>query len=233
MVTIALAGNPNSGKTTLFNTLTGSKQHVGNWPGKTVERKEGTFNLNNKKINIIDLPGTYSLTSFSAEETVTRDFIMKAQPDIVIDVIDATNLQRNLYLALELLELNANLILAINMDKFAKRKGIHIDTKKIQELLNVPIIKVNAREKEETENLINQSLNHKKKSISVQYGDEIEEHLKDIESLIKINLKKITNYSPRWLAVKLLEQDSEVINIISKEENGNKVLEELNIIIIQ
>jgi Fe2+ transport system protein B len=130
MHTIALVGNPNSGKTTLFNAITGSTQHVGNWPGVTVEKKEGFFTYNNEKYSLVDLPGTYTLGAFSEDEIVARDFVLKGNPDVVINVIDATNIKRNLYLTIQLLEMGANVVLALNMIDEAKAKEINIDIKK-------------------------------------------------------------------------------------------------------
>jgi len=157
-LTIALAGNPNVGKSTLFNTLTGSRQHVGNWPGKTVEKKEGSFKAQGKKIKLVDLPGTYSLTAYSIEEMVARDYLVKEKPDAVIHVIDATNLERNLYLAIQLIELDANVIIALNMVALAKGQGIEIDEKKLSKLLGVPVVKIEANKKIGIDTLIKKTI---------------------------------------------------------------------------
>jgi len=138
--TVALAGNPNCGKSTIFNALTGSRQHVGNWPGKTVEKKEGYFTHNGKKIKVVDLPGTYSLSAFSMEEVIARDFILDEQPDIVIAVVDSTNLERNLYLVVQLLELGACVIVDLNMSDIAKSSRIRIDTDKLAFALQSDVI---------------------------------------------------------------------------------------------
>ena len=144
--TIALAGNPNVGKSTVFNALTGSHQHVGNWPGKTVEKKAGVFKHNGLAINIVDLPGTYSLSSYSIEEQITRDFIVKAQPKVVVDVVDAANLERNLYLTAQILETGIPLIVVLNMTDQAQARGLKIDTQKLSELLGgTPVIPMTAR----------------------------------------------------------------------------------------
>lgn len=137
---VALAGNPNCGKTTIFNNLTKSHQHVGNWPGKTVEKKEGTFEHKGKKITVVDLPGTYSLSAFSAEEMIARDFIMKEKPDVVVAVLDSSNLERNLYLAVQILELGANLIIDLNMSDLAEANGLKIDTEKLSSALQASIV---------------------------------------------------------------------------------------------
>jgi ferrous iron transport protein B len=144
-LTIALAGNPNAGKTTIFNALTGLRQHTGNWPGKTVERKEGEIEYNGRTIRIVDLPGTYSLTAYSPEEIIARDFIIEQRPDLVINVVDATNLERNLYLTLQLLELEVPLILALNMTDELQQEGAKINVDQLSQLLgNVPIVQTAA-----------------------------------------------------------------------------------------
>ena len=134
MNTIALVGNPNSGKTTLFNALTGSNQRVGNWPGVTVEKKEGSIKFKDKQYTIIDLPGAYSLGSFSEDEVVARDFILKGNPDVVINVVDATNIERNLYLTIQLLEMGAKVVVALNMIDEAKAKKIEIDINTLSQI---------------------------------------------------------------------------------------------------
>ncbi len=143
---IALAGNPNCGKTTLFNQLTGSRQHVGNWPGKTVEKKEGTFQHNGMTITVVDLPGTYSLTAFSLEEIIARDFIINEKPDAVISVVDSNNLERNLYLTLQVLELGVPVVVALNMCDMAVSHGVGIDDVRLGEGLRSEIVRTVARE---------------------------------------------------------------------------------------
>ena len=139
-ITIALAGNPNSGKSTVFNALTGARQHVGNWPGKTVEKKEGICTFDDYEIHVVDLPGTYSLTAYSMEEIIARDFIVEGKPDVVVDIVDASNLERNLYLAIQILELGANLVLDLNMMDMAEARDHRIDVKALSELLGVPVV---------------------------------------------------------------------------------------------
>lgn len=150
---IALAGNPNTGKSTIFNVLTGSKQHVGNWPGKTVEQKIGYFTVQGKEIELVDLPGTYSLSAFSAEEQITRDYIVKERPAVVINMVDANNLERNLYLTTQILETGVPVIIVLNMLDMARRHGIDIDTDKMSELLGVPVVPMVARQKKGVETL--------------------------------------------------------------------------------
>ncbi|HNJ15395.1 MAG TPA: FeoB small GTPase domain-containing protein [Anaerolineales bacterium] len=140
-LTIVLAGNPNAGKTTIFNLLTGLHQHTGNWPGKTVEKKEGEIEHNGMSINIVDLPGTYSLTAYSPEEIIARDFIIQEKPDVVINVIDATNLERNLYLTVQLLELDVPVVLALNMTDALQKNGTKINTEHLSQMLGgIPIL---------------------------------------------------------------------------------------------
>lgn len=142
---VALAGNPNAGKSTLFNALTGANQHVGNWPGKTVEKKEGAFIYAGQRIELIDLPGTYSLSAYSFEEIVTRDYILQQRPHVVVVVVDAANLERNLYLAVQVLELEVPVIVALNMLDVATARGVTIDVDDLSQALGVPVIPTVAR----------------------------------------------------------------------------------------
>jgi ferrous iron transport protein B len=140
-LTVALAGNPNAGKTTIFNALTGLRQHTGNWPGKTVEKKEGLFEHEGTRINLVDLPGTYSLTAYSPEEIIARDYIIEQRPDAVINVVDATNLERNLYLTVQILELDVPVVMALNMADDLLKTGAQIDAGQLSSLLGgIPIV---------------------------------------------------------------------------------------------
>ncbi len=142
---VALAGNPNAGKTTLFNRLTGSRQHVGNYPGVTVEKKEGSLLHAGEDIRVVDLPGTYSLTAYSAEELVARDYLVNERPDVVVNIVDAVNLERNLYLTCQFLELGVPLVIALNMVDAAEKRGISIDAQGLSRLLGVPVLPIVAR----------------------------------------------------------------------------------------
>lgn len=221
-ITIALAGNPNSGKTTIFNSLTGSRQHVGNYPGVTVEKKEGICKHNGLKINVIDLPGTYSLTAYSIEEVVARNFIIDEKPDVVVDVLDASNLERNLYLAIELTELGAPLVLALNMSDVAEQRGIKFDLKKLSELLGVPIVPTVGNKGAGIKDLLDSVVavatrGPKLQTAKVNYGREIETEIEKIQSVIENNGEIREEYDTRWLSIKLLENDNDI-----KEKIGSQ-----------
>ncbi|HSV27465.1 MAG TPA: FeoB small GTPase domain-containing protein, partial [Sedimentisphaerales bacterium] len=139
-MTIALAGNPNSGKTCLFNAITGARQHVGNYPGVTVEKKEGIRNYKGRRLNVVDLPGTYSLSAYSADEIIVRNFILDERPDVVISVVDSTNIERHLYLVTQLIELRVPLVIALNMSDLAEQRGIIFDIELLSRLLHAPIV---------------------------------------------------------------------------------------------
>lgn len=168
-LTIALAGNPNAGKTTIFNILTGLHQHTGNWPGKTVEKKEGEIEHDGVAIKIVDLPGTYSLTAYSPEEIIARDFIIEEKPDVVINVVDATNLERNLYLTVQLLELGVPLIMALNMTDALHKDGARINLDHLSQLLgNISIVQTAANREKGISELLAKTLKMKQKKHKVQ-----------------------------------------------------------------
>ena len=229
-IKIALAGNPNVGKSTLFNQLTGMKQHVGNWPGKTVEKKEGSFKYKGNELDVIDLPGNYSLNAYSVEEIVSRDYIVDENPDVIVNIVDAGNLERNLYLTVQMIELGANLVLALNMNKFADEKGFNIDTLKLSELLGIPVVKIEAVDKtgfnELMKNVLEVSKSPNDVSGRIKYGHEISEHVEQLEEIINKNISTI-NAPSSWTALKLLEEDKEVVKKIEESQNGPKVSSEV------
>jgi ferrous iron transport protein B len=210
---VALVGQPNVGKSTVFNILTGLSQHVGNWPGKTVEKKEGVHRADNVLIRIVDLPGTYSLTAFSEEERVTRDFIIKEKPDLVVLVLNAAALERSLYLLSEVLLLNRPVIVAINMLDVASNQGIQIDTNALQEALGIPVIPMVAKRNSGIKELVGEM--SKFATCDSKYSPELpavsEDHLQiyqDILGQIRPHIQ--APYTPEWVAIKLMEGDPEV-----------------------
>jgi len=209
-ITIGLTGNPNVGKSTLFNTLTGSKQHVGNWPGKTVEKKTGNFKFHDNTIQIVDLPGAYSLTAYTEEETVTSDFILQEKPNVVVQVIDAQNFTRNLFVTVQLIELSAPLILAINMADLARSEGFSFDLKELSKLLGLPVIEINAKTGDNinklNEAVIKKSFSKKSSIIKLTYGTEIDDELTKLNTFIS-KKEKISKQEIHWLSLKLLEGD--------------------------
>ncbi|MDM0976993.1 ferrous iron transport protein B [Clostridium perfringens] len=235
MLTIALAGNPNCGKTSLFNLLTKSRQHIGNWPGVTVEKKEGTLKFKGESYKVIDLPGTYSLGAYSEDEIVARNYILKDKPDVVINVVDATNLERNLYLTTQLIEMGANVVIALNMIDQAETLNIEIDTNKLSKRLGVPIIKTSALKNRGIEELIETSIHSKKneKLININYGEDIENEIKNLSSLLEAYKNKL-EFPVNWTALKLLENDEYIKDkvkqlnspsIFNKLEESNKTIE--------
>ena len=222
-IVVALAGNPNSGKTTIFNNLTGARQHVGNYPGVTVERKEGYVRHDGREILFVDLPGTYSLTAYSAEELVARNFIVDEKPDVVVDIIDSSNLERNLYLAVQLMETRVPLILAFNMSDEARARGYEFDLEKFSRFFNAPVVRTVGHKGEGMEELIEQIIavaspgGDPGEGPSVNYGDELEEEIGRIVSLLSDDPLLTQKYGARWLAVKLLENDRDVLEKVSSE----------------
>lgn len=216
-IKLALAGNPNAGKTTLFNTLTGSRQHVGNYPGVTVEKKEGFYRISpDQQVRVVDLPGTYSLTAYSVEEVVARDFLIQDKPAVVINITDAANLERHLYLTCQFLELGVPIVIALNMIDVARDRGISINTEKLSRLLNVPVVSISARSGEGVETLMQEAVamaqaGRKWQEIKISYGDDLDTALLEMANLISINSFLTDIYPARWLALKYLEGDSQII----------------------
>lgn len=212
---VALVGNPNCGKTTLFNQLTGSYEYVGNWPGVTVERKEGKIKNIGDNIRLVDLPGVYSLSPYSPEEIVTRNYIMQESPDVIINIVDATNLERNLYLTTQLLELNCKIILVLNMSDLLRTRGKEINCKELEKRLGIPVVPISAGKNRGINKLLETlSLNVKKhdtvRYISKIYSDIIENSIKDISEIIENGNTYSVN--TRFKAVKILEGDSLILD---------------------
>ncbi|MDF2925503.1 MAG: iron transporter FeoB [Paenibacillaceae bacterium] len=224
---VALAGNPNTGKSTLFNLLTGLRQHTGNWAGKTVSLAEGEYTFKEASYRIIDLPGTYSLYSNSADEEVARDYIIFEQPDVTIVVLDATSLERNLNLALQVLEMTNRVVVCINLIDEAKRLGIQIDVPKLEQKLGVPTVAVSARSELNIDALLEQVEAVATGRINpvpllVDYGEEIEEKLKLLAPSIEKTLGD--RFPVRWVALRLLDEDLSLFESLKKRMNGEPSL---------
>jgi len=228
---VAFVGNPNCGKTTLFNAYTGANLKVANWPGVTVEKKEGIFNYQNKEYRLIDLPGIYSLTSYTMEEKLSRKYILKEDVDVIIDVADASSLERNLYLVLQLIELGKPVVLALNMMDIVEERGMEIDLHRLPEMLGIPVIPISARKRTGLNILMHAVEHHKDKIVdriehhheagrhihnhheefAIVYSDDIEDKIDLITERLKVKYPDMKNY--RWYAIKFLEQDEEIIEL--------------------
>jgi ferrous iron transport protein B len=223
-ITIALSGNPNSGKTTAFNALTGARQHIANYPGVTVEKKYGQIVHKGYDIDVVDLPGTYSLTAYSLEELVARDFLVNERPDVVVDIVDASNLDRNLYLALLFKELGVPLVIALNMIDVARIRGIEVDVDVLSTLFDVPVVPTVARANkglgEVLDRAIEVALSEREwKPAIISYGADIDESLEKIEDVIKKRNGYDTKYPPRWLGLKCLEGDTQILDMMQGDPN--------------
>ncbi len=226
---LALIGNPNVGKTVIFNELTGQTGHVANWPGVTIEKKVGEFN----EIKVIDLPGVYSLSPSAIDELIARNFIVEEQPDLIVDILDATNLERNLYLAFLLKELEVPVIFILNLMDAAESKKIDIDVEKLSKMLGAPVIPtvaIKSKGIKEVKGLINEVVNNPEKAFKenykVKYSHDLEVRIDKTIELLKEYVPEFLSNSRRWAAIKLLEGDREVFNELSEVEGGNKVVEE-------
>jgi ferrous iron transport protein B len=221
--TIALSGNPNAGKTTVFNAITGARQEIANYPGVTVEKKVGKITHKGFKIEVVDLPGTYSLTAYSLEEIVARDFLINERPDLVIDVVDASNLDRNLYLAVQFRELGIPLVIALNMVDVAESRGIIVDHKQLSELLGVPVIPIVARSNKGIRELLDKVVevagdgDEEWRPAAISYGMDIDLSLDEIEEIIRKSTIFDPKYPSRWRALKCLEGDKQIVDLLKRD----------------
>ena len=231
-LTIALAGNPNTGKTTVFNSLTSSRQHTGNWPGKTVEKKEGFWHPGEETVRVVDLPGTYSLSAYSAEEVIARDYIVEARPDAVVVVVDATNLERNLYLALQILEMTPDVVVALNMMDAARAQGLRIDVSQLSERLGVPVVPLVARTGEGLDNLTKTVLTVARRRGSQQhvhftpcfrYSPPIEQAIARLERALNEHSELASRYPLRWLALQILQEADFCQERIAPLSGGDRI----------
>ena len=234
-LTIALAGNANVGKSVIFNQLTGSHQIIGNWPGKTIEKREGYLIYKGYKIKVVDLPGIYSFSTYSEEELISRDFIAKEKPDVVINVVDALHLERNLFFTLQLIELEAKLVIALNQIDLLEKSDFTIDSNKLENILNIPIVPTVAIEGKGIEKLIEKCIEIyegkiKYEPIKIEYGKEVEERVNELIKVVSFD----TSYPKRWFTIKLLEGDEEIKKLVRDEkileiiEKKSKELEEIH-----
>ena len=210
-IVIGLAGNANVGKSVIFNHLTGLHQHIGNWPGKTVEKAEGTLHFKGHTIDVVDLPGIYSLSTFSIEELISREYIAVENPDLVINVVDASVLERNLFFTLQLVELETPIVIALNQMDMAKKKGIKIDQEKMEKILGVPVVPTVATSRAGIYELMQTSVDVVEKSVGkptkIRYGEELETRIQKLSEIVsKLQLP----YPARWAAIKLLEEDEQI-----------------------
>ena len=235
-IKIALAGNPNCGKTTMFNALTGANQYVGNWPGVTVEKKEGKLKSKSQSEEVIvtDLPGIYSLSPYTLEEVVSRDYLLKDDPDVIVNLVDATNIERNLYLTTQMIETGIPVVIALNMADLLAKRGIKIDIERLSMLLDCPIVETSALKQTGLDKLIDEAVKvAKKKEVDLPkeiFSKELEEAVAEVEGVLPAD---ITENKKRWYAVKFLENDSKVVESTplsasgkSAVENARKAIEE-------
>ena len=265
-VRVALIGNPNVGKSVIFNSLTGLKQHTGNWPGKTVEKKEGYFTHQGYEFEIIDLPGVYSLSSVSEDERIARQYIVDHRPDVVVDILNASQLERNLYLTLLLIELQVNLVVILNMYDVVQSRGDKIDLDALSRKLGAPVVATTATKKEGLDELKEKILEVAPKHVlenskakdkvpdhlpgdidddhlhyhprfhhhgeferlkppTIKYNPEIESKLKLLVTVLEEDKELLDRFPPRWLALKLLERDREILSLIVDPELKKKIME--------
>jgi ferrous iron transport protein B len=238
-ITIAIAGNPNAGKTSVFNNITGSVQSVGNYPGVTVEIKKGKVDFEGYELIIVDLPGIYSLTPYSQEELIARNYIIEEVPDVVINVVDASNLERNLYLTVQLLEMEIPTVICLNMIDMANRKGLEIDNRKLSLLLGIPVVSTIGNKGKGIDELLKECVTialSKYSAKAVTYGHEVESSVMDLTTAIShdeiLMMRSCNKYKPRWLAIKLMEGDKEVEKIVEESSGDHSKINKICVDIV-
>ena len=234
-INVALIGNPNVGKSTLFNALTGLHQKIGNWPGVTIEKKVGTCHHNNNKLEIVDLPGTYSLSAYSLDEKIARDFIVNEKPDVVVQVVDASNLERNLYLTLMLVELGCNVVIALNMIDQLEDSGSHIDIKGLAKSLNLPVVPTIASKKMGIDKLletITSVYNNKKlsKPKPIYYSKDIEREIEKAQKILETIDSLPEKINLRWLALLVVQKDPQLFELLAQCSITEEIKTELSLI---
>ncbi len=232
-IRIALAGNPNSGKTSIFNALTGQRQHIGNYPGVTVEKKSGVISVDGKLIEFIDLPGTYSLSAYSLEEVVSRDFVLNEKPDVIVDILDSTNLERHLYLLLQFQELGVPIVGALNMTDEAEDKGININSEQLGTILGIPFVKTVGSTGSGIDLLLDVALKVAKGELvsnqrHLNYGKQVELAHNAIIDTLELDTSFKERYSLHWIAIKLLEKDQDAIRKIKAEHKFAEMVLQAN-----
>ena len=229
-IKIGLAGNPNCGKTTMFNNLTGAKQYVGNWPGVTVEKKSGKVK-GYKDVELVDLPGVYSLSPYTLEEVVTRNFMIDERPDVIINIIDASNIERNLYLTTQILELGIPTVIALNMMDVIEKRGDIIDIDNLSKIIGCPVVKTSALKgngtKEVAMKAIEIAKNNRANNFNMNFSKEVKDALDDIKDLIKSSNINYSGITEQWIAIKIFERDSDFINKITLDNNVREKIESI------
>jgi len=225
VLTIAVAGNPNAGKSTLINAIAGSRLHVGNWPGVTVEKKEASFDFEGTRVRLVDLPGTYSLSPYTQEEIIARDYLVEERPDLILNVVDATNLERNLYLTVQLMELGIPVVMALNIYDEAQAKGYRIDVEQMEKMLGIRVIPTSATKKTGLDTLLQVATGHLNQEVAapkeLHYGEDIEAAAQFIAGSLRVSHPALLErYPTRWLLLKLMEEDAEVRKAINLSEDG-------------
>lgn len=227
-IVFALAGNPNSGKTTVFNNLTGANHHVGNYPGVTVEKKEGSLSFRGRRLTVVDLPGTYSLSAYSIEEIIARNFVIENKPDVVVNIVDASNIERSLYLSTQLMELGAPVVIALNMADMADRRGVTIDEARLSQLLGIPVVRTVGSKRIGMDELLQAVIDTAEnrgayRPAMVNYGREFESELAELMHLVESGDIPLNGHRPRWVALKLLEDDADVTGYISRHDSDGHI----------